>query len=81
MDRTYEFRITLFTTYYDENEVEQEMVYGTRKHVGTEDSAEAFARRTRTKAGAARIERVAVQGGLRFGSHEIKTFSISLDPR
>lgn len=78
MERTYKFRVTLFTTWYDENEVEHETVYGTRKHVGTEDSAEAFARRTRTKAGAARIERVAVHQGLQFGDHEIKTFTIGL---
>lgn len=75
---TYVFRITLHTTWYDENEQERETVHGTRRHVGTEDSAEAFARRTRTQATTARIERVAVHQGLRFQAHEIKTFTVGL---
>lgn len=75
---TYVFKITLYSTWYDESEVEHETVHGTRRHVGTEASAEAFARRTRTRATTARIERVAVHHGLRFQAHEIKTFTVSL---
>lgn len=75
----YIFKITLFTTTYDENEKAQEVALGTRRHRGTEDSAVTFARRTRTKATEARIERVAVHNGAKFQAHEIVSFGIGLD--
>ncbi len=78
-DIVYKFYVTLFSVSYDENERECENVYGFRTHVGTEDSAAAFARRTRTKATIARIERIAVHGGAEFRSHEIKSFTIGLN--
>jgi hypothetical protein len=78
---TYEFRIVLHSTGYGPDEKPQEVVYGTRKHVGTEESAIAAARRTRTRADAARIERVAVHGGATFRDHEVRTFTVGLDPR
>lgn len=78
---TYDFRIVLHSTGYGPDEKPQEIGYGVRKHTGTEDSAIAAARRTRTQAEAARIERVAVHGGPVFQAHEVKTFTIGLDPR
>jgi len=78
---TYDFRIVLHSTEYGPDEQPQEVIYGTRKHTGTEDSAITAARRTRTQADSARIERVAVSDGRRFQTHEIKTFTIGLDPR
>jgi hypothetical protein len=75
---TYDFRIVLHSTGYGPDEQPQEVVYGVRKHTGTEESAIAAARRTRTQAEAARIERVAVSGGPAFQAHEIKAFTIGL---
>jgi hypothetical protein len=75
---TYEFRITLLSIAYDLDEREIETVHGVRKHVGTEDSAITAARRTRTPATSARIERVAVSGGPRFQAHETVSFTIEL---
>lgn len=75
---TYEFRIVLHSTGYDENERECEIAHGVRKHVGTEGSAIAAARRTRTQATSARIERVAVHNGPAFRAHELKIFTIGL---
>lgn len=77
---TYVFRIVLHSTEYGPDEQPREVVYGTRKHTGTEDSAIAAARQTRTQAEAARIERVAVHGGPAFRAHEVKAFTIGLDP-
>lgn len=77
---TYEFRIVLHSTHYGADEKPQEVGYGVLEHTGTEDSAIAAARQTRTQAEAARIERVAVHGGPVFRAHEIKTFTIGLDP-
>lgn len=77
---TYGFLITLYSEYYDDDEKIHQIPYGTRKHVGTEETARAAARRTRTKADTARVERVAVHDGPKFADHEIKTFTIGLDP-
>lgn len=74
----YDFRIVLHSTGYGPDEQPQEVVYGTRKHVGTATTAMAAARRTRTAATAARIERVAVHGGPAFQPHEIQAFTIGL---
>lgn len=78
---TYDFRIVLHSTGYGPDEKPREIVYGVRKHTGTEDSAIAAARRTRTQAEVARIERVAVHGGPAFQAHEVRSFTIGLDPR
>jgi hypothetical protein len=75
---TYEFRITLLSIAYDLDEREIETVHGVHKNIGTEDSAIAAARRTRTQATSARIERVAVAGGPRFQAHETESFTIEL---
>jgi hypothetical protein len=75
---TYDFRIVLHSTGYGPDEQPQEVVYGVRKHTGTATTAMAAARRTRTRADAARIERVAVHGGPTFQSHEIQAFTIGL---
>lgn len=77
----YEFRIVLHSVHYDLSERASEVNYGTRKHIGTEETAIRTARRTRTQACAARIERVAVADGRTFQAHEVKTFTIGLDPR
>lgn len=80
-DTAYQFRIVLHSTHYGLDEKESEVSYGTRKHIGTEETAIQAARRTRTQATAARIERVAVSDGRVFQAHEVKTFTIGLDPR
>jgi hypothetical protein len=63
------FKVTLMTG---------EAALGTRKHIGTPGSVEAFARRTRTGAYDAQIERVATEEGVRFAAHEIMTWTIGL---
>jgi hypothetical protein len=81
MDMTYDFEIVLITEFYDLDEKAQQVTYGHRKHVGTEATAMAAARRTRTQATTAQISRVAVHRGPRFQAHEIRSFSIGLEPR
>ncbi len=75
---TYLFRITLISTSYDFDEREVEVIHGQRRFVGTEDDAIAFAKRTRTNASTARIERVATADGITFRPHEVRTFSVGI---
>jgi hypothetical protein len=74
----YVFRIVLHVTTYGEDEKAREVVCGTRKHVGTATTAMAAARRTRTAATGARIERLSIKDGPVFQPHEIQVFTIGL---
>lgn len=82
-DRQFSYRIDLISCFWDENEKMHETCHGTRKHIGTDETAIAMARRTRTEATEARISRTGVVGHgpyvLPRDAGCVRAFTISLD--